>query len=150
MPPLLFSAKSCWGIPRISLSPKKNTHTQLKYYLSYWLSNDEVSTMNTDSPHQWWTCQTSRKRPASSSLNAKACQPTASVGSISPTCAWPPPPTDNEVMLYRKGGHNCERNCCIPPISPPAFCTKAKVAKGGGGDFAGHYGIYGILINTCN
>ena len=34
-------------------------------------------------------------------------------------------------MLYRKGGRNLERNCRIPRISPPAFCTKAKVAKGG-------------------
>ena len=43
--------------------------------------------------------------------------------------------TDNEVMLYRywKGGHNCERNRRIPRISPPVFCTEAKVAKGGGG-----------------
>ena len=46
-------------------------------------------------------------------------------------------------MLYRKGGRNCEKNCRIPRISPPpAFYTKAKVAKGGGvGVFAGDYGI---------
>ena len=30
-----------------------------------------------------------------------------------------PTPTNNEVMLYRKGGHNRERNCCIPRISIP-------------------------------
>jgi len=71
---------------------------------------------------------------ASSRLNAEACQPTASVGSISPPRTWPPPSSDNEVMLYWKGGHNRERNCHIPCISsPPVFCTKAKVAKGGGG-----------------
>ena len=34
-------------------------------------------------------------------------------------------------MLYRKGGRNRDRNCRIPRISPPTFCTKAKVAKGG-------------------
>ena len=27
-----------------------------------------------------------------------------------------PTPTNNEVMLYRKGGHNRERNCRIPHI----------------------------------
>ena len=28
-----------------------------------------------------------------------------------------------------------------PVYKPPALCTKAKVAKGGGGVFVGHYGI---------
>ena len=65
---------------------------------------------------------TSRKRPASSPLNAKACQPTTSIGSISTPHAWPPPPTDNELMLYQKGGGNRERNGHI-------LCV-----------FAGHYG----------
>ena len=32
---------------------------------------------------------------------------------------------------HRKGGRNRERKCRIPRISPPALCTKAKVAKGG-------------------
>ena len=47
--------------------------------------------------------------------------------------AWPLSPTDNEVMLYQywKGGRNRERNRHIPRTSPPAFCTEAKVAKGG-------------------
>ena len=50
---------------------------------------------------------------------------------------------DNEVMLYgTRRGHNHERKCRIPRISPPppppAFCTKAKIAKGGG-VFVGHY-----------
>ena len=31
----------------------------------------------------------------------------------------------------RKGGCNHERICCIPHINPSAFCTKAKLAKGG-------------------
>ena len=82
---------------------------------------------------------TSRKHPAFSPLNAEARQPTASVGSISPPrirrCLalglHPPPTNNNGVMLYRKGGRNRGRNCRIPRISPPAFCTKAKVAKGG-------------------
>ena len=39
---------------------------------------------------------------------------------------------------HRKGGRNHERKCRIPRISPPALCTKAKVAKGGD-VFAGHY-----------
>ena len=82
---------------------------------------------------------TSHKCPASSPLNAEARQPTASVWSISPSHAQPPPPTDNEAMLYsimshQKGGHNCEKKCHIPRTSPPpAFCNKAKVAIGGGG-----------------
>ena len=43
-------------------------------------------------------------------------------------------PTDIEVMLYsimwhRKGGRNRERKCHIPRT---VFCTKAKIAKGGG------------------
>ena len=95
---------------------------------------------------------TLHKCPASSPLNAEARQPTASVWSISPPHAQPPPPTDNEAMLYsimwhRKGGHNCEKKCHIPRTSPPpAFCTKAEVANGGGGGgggggiFEGHYG----------
>ena len=67
------------------------------------------------------TPATSRKRPAFSPLNTEASQPTASTGSISPPRAWPPlPPTNNnEVMLYRKGGRNYERNCHIPRISLP-------------------------------
>ena len=71
----------------------------------------------------------SRKRPASSLLNAKAHQPTASVGSISPPRAWPPPPTDNEFML-RKEGVMAKEIVASQGKAPPAFCTKAKVAKG--------------------
>ena len=97
------------------------------------------------------TLATSRKRPASLPLNAEARQPTASVKSVSLLCArrcltWPPPPTDNEVMLYRKGGRNRQKKLSHPAYKPPlcfpcvfpVFCTKAKVAKGG--VFAGHYG----------
>ena len=89
---------------------------------------------------------TSHKCPASTR------QPTASVGSISPPHSQPPPPTDNEAMLYsimwhRKGECNRERKSHILHTSlPPAFCTKTKVANvggggGGGGVFAGHCGI---------
>ena len=42
---------------------------------------------------------------------------------------------------YRKGGRNHKRKCHIPRISPPALCTKAKVAKGGG-VFTRQCGIY--------
>ena len=35
--------------------------------------------------------------------------------------------------MVPEGGPNRERNHCVPRISPPpAFCTEAKVAKGGG------------------
>ena len=45
----------------------------------------------------------------------------------------PPSPTNNEVLLYRKGGRNHKRNCRIPHLykPPPTFYTKAKVAQGG-------------------
>ena len=47
----------------------------------------------------------------------------------------------NEASIHRtakhfsvEGGRNRERKCRIPRISPPpALCTKAKFAKGGGG-----------------
>ena len=52
---------------------------------------------------------------------------------------WPSPPTDNEVMLYRyqKGGGGGGGGVITKEIvashiqAPPAFCTEAKVAKGG-------------------
>ena len=121
-----------------------------------------MSTANANSPHQRWTRQllsgsallprpstmdtpaTSRKRPASSPLNVKACQPTCSVRSISPPRArrclalGSHPPTDNEVMLYqyRKGGGGGGRNRARESVAsriqaPPPFCTEAKFAKGG-------------------
>ena len=77
---------------------------------------------------------TSRKHPAFSSLDAEACQPTASIGSISLPRAWPPPLTnnDNGVMLYWKGGHNHEK------LSHPAyklllmcFVLRLRLQKGG-------------------
>ena len=95
------------------------------------------------------TPATSRKRPASSPLNAQDHQPTVSVASISPPRAsrhsqisvveWQ---CKNEVSIHRTaryfsieggggGGRNRERKCRIPRISPPALCTKAYVAKGG-------------------
>ena len=87
------------------------------------------------------TPATSRKRPAFSPLNAKARQPTASVGRISPPRVrrhlalglHPPPTNNNGVMLYRKGGRNRERNCRIPRISPPPlrFVLRLRLQKGG-------------------
>ena len=89
------------------------------------------------------TPATSRKRSASSPLNAEARYPTGSVRSISPLCARrsrlrarPPPPTDNEVILYwyRKGGRNRERNRRILCISPPPlrFVLRLRLQKGWG------------------
>ena len=60
--------------------------------------------------------------------------------------ARPPPPTDNEVMLYPimlhwKGGHNRERKCRILCISPPpaSLCSvlMLRLQKGGGGRICG-------------
>ena len=80
---------------------------------------------------------------------------------------WPSSPTDNEVMLYwyRKGGSVITREIVASRVqAPPAFCSEAKVAKGGGGIFAGHYGTYtyhyiiivcvsyledGIFVHVC-
>ena len=84
--------------------------------------------------------------------------PTTSVGSISPPCASHSGPTPlprwnfytvrfkvsvvewqrkNKASIHRtsqhfsiEGGHNRKRKCHILCISPPALCTKAKVAKG--------------------
>ena len=49
----------------------------------------------------------------------------------------------NGVTLYRKGGRNRERNCCIPRISPPLrFVLRLRLQK----VFVGHYGtLYRIL-----
>ena len=81
-----------------------------------------MSSANANRPHQRWTLCESALLPSPSTLKL------GSVRSISL------PHANNEVMLYqyRKGGCNRERNLCIPRISPPpAFCTEAKVAKGG-------------------
>ena len=111
------------------------------------------------------TPATSRKRPASSSINAEARHLTANVGSISPPrvlrSATPRASgsfrpslkllysqvqglrggiavheersqhPQNRSYFSIEGGRNRERKCRIPRISPPALCTKAKVAKGG-------------------
>ena len=77
------------------------------------------------------TPATSQKHTASSLLNAKARQPTASVVSISPPRAWYPPSTDNDFMPGREGVIAREIVASHVYISPPVFCTKAKVAKGG-------------------
>ena len=75
------------------------------------------------------TPATLRKCPASSPLNAKARQPTASVGRISPSRTWPPPLTNNEVMLYRKGGHNREK--VTHPAYPLCSVLRLRLQKGG-------------------
>ena len=99
------------------------------------------------------TPATLRKCPAFSPLNAEARQSTTSVGSISSPRAWPPPRTDNgSCFIGMEGSIDPERNCRIPRISPPppppppAFCTEAKVAKGG------HYGttfLYTTVLHFC-
>ena len=95
---------------------------------------------------------TSRRRPASSPLNAEIHPSNASVGSISPPHAQPPPPTDNEVMLYsimwhRKGGHKCERKCHILCLYKPTMCFVLRLRlqkRGRGGVFAGDYITYRV------
>ena len=77
------------------------------------------------------TPATLRKHPFSLALSAETRQPSTSVGSISPPRAWPSTTNDNEVMLYRKEGRDRKTNCHILHITPPVFCTKAKIAKGG-------------------
>ena len=99
------------------------------------------------------TPATSRKRPASSPLNAEAHQPTVSVGSISPPRASRSAPTllhsqvsvvewqcKNEVSIHRTARHfsiegvrNRGRKCRIPRISPPLrFVLRLRLQKGGG------------------
>ena len=118
-----------------------------------------MSTANANSPHQRWTRQllrgsallprpstmdtpaTSRKRPASSPLNVKACQPTCRVRSISPPRARRclalgphPPPTMRSCFIStgRGGGGVIVRESVAYRVqAPPPFCTDAKVAKGG-------------------
>jgi len=63
-----------------------------------------------DTPATLW------KHPASSPLNAKACQPTASVESISPPRTWRHLALGPHA-LPRNGGRNHERNCHIPHIT---------------------------------
>ena len=92
---------------------------------------------------------TSRKRPPPSPLNAEARQPTASVGSISLPRAWPPPPTDNEVMLYWNRGRNRKRNCGIRYISPPPlrFVLTLRLQRGGRLLFKG---VRNTVKHTCD
>ena len=140
--------------------PPPHTHTHLpeddssrSRNIDYRLSTVKVSTTNTDRPHQRWTCQLLRawKRPASSPLNTEALQLPhlstlklfslllASGACISPPRTWPPPPTDNEVMLYRNGGHNCTNKPSL------CFVLRLRLQKGGG-VFAGHYGTKTLLL----
>ena len=85
------------------------------------------------------TPATSRKRPASSPLNVKAFQPTCSVRSIFPPrtrrCLVPgphPPPTMRSCFIGTGRGGLIVREIVASCVqAPPAFCTEAKVAKGG-------------------
>ena len=77
------------------------------------------------------TPATLRKRPASSLLNTKARQSTASVGSISPPRAWPSPPTNNGFMPGR------EEIVASHVQAPLRFVLRLRLQKGG--VFAGHY-----------
>ena len=124
-PPYTFSAKFCWGIfiPCISsppaplrqrLIPSRSQNAKSRgCLLLKCLPQTRTACINDG--HASYFAEV----PSSLTLNAEARQPSASVRSISPPRAWPPPSTDNEVMLYRKGGRNRERNCCIPRISHP-------------------------------
>ena len=100
--------------------------------------------------HQRWTCQLLCKSallPHPSTLKLVSL-PLVSGASLclefGDALHLAPPPTDNEVMLYQKGGCNHERNCCIPCISYPVHFVLRLRLKGGGGVFARHYGIYYI------
>ena len=104
-----------------------------------------MSTANTDQPHQRWTHQLlhgSTLLPRPSTLKFVNI-PLVSGASLRLTFG-PPPPHQWWGHALPEGsytGRNRERNCHILRISPtPAFCTKAKVEKGGKGIFAGHYG----------
>ena len=102
-----------------------------------------MSTTNTDRPHQRWTCQLLRRStllPHLSTLKLISL-PLALGASLRLMFGpHPPPPTDSEVTLYRKGGHNHGRNCRIPRISSPLrFVLRLMLERGG--IFAGHYSI---------
>ena len=108
-PPCLFSAKSCWGIfiLHISSPTQKKTHTLPT--VGCWLSTIEVSTVNTDRPHQQWTCQLlcgSTLLPHSSTLELVSL-PLASSASLrlafSDALHLVPTPTDNDFMPGREG-----------------------------------------------
>ena len=78
-------------------------------------------TANTDRLHQRWTRQLLRGSallPRFSTLKLVRL-PLASGASL--RLALGPTPTDNDVMLYRKGGRNRERNCRIPFVGEPKF-----------------------------
>ena len=82
-------------------------------------------------------------------LNAEACQPIyRSGGSISLPRAWPTSSTDNEVMVYRKGGHNHERNCRILRISLLHLCfvLRLRLPRGGGGAYLRNTTVAGSLV----
>ena len=84
-----------------------------------------------DRLHQPWTRQLLRRStlvPRPSMLKLVSL-PLASGVSLRLTLG---DATDNEVMLYRKGGHNRERNCHIPCISPPLdFVLRLRSQEGG-------------------
>ena len=92
--------------------PEENSSHSQNIIQATQLSTVKLSTANTDCPHQRWTCQLLRKSallPRPSMLKLVSL-----LLASGPSHAWPLPPTDNEVMLYRKGGGNRERNGHIP------------------------------------
>ena len=102
-----------------------------------------MSTVNANRPHQRWTRQLlcgNALLPRLSMLKLVSL-PVASGASLR-LALGPHPLTDNDVMLYwhQKGGVIAREIVAFRVQAPPPFCTKAKVAKGGGGVFAGHYG----------
>ena len=135
-PPWIFSAKSCWGIfiPRISPQvphpiPQKKIHLTVEILIisATGLSSVAVSTANTDYPHQRWTRQLLHEsallpRPSTLKLVSLPISSGASLHlALGDASCLAPLPTDNEVILYWKGGRNRERNCRIPRISPPCI-----------------------------
>ena len=69
--------------------------------------------------------------------------------------AWPPPPTDNEVILYRywKGGRKSREKSSHPAYKPPLrFVLRLGLQKGvgglGGGGGGGGGGVGAYLWDT--
>ena len=85
------------------------------------------------------TPATLRKCPAFSPLNAEARQPTASVGSISPPCAWPPPPPKFPCSMGLAQAFTPVINTVLCASTFEALFVCSKKHNGGRGKFTGIY-----------
>ena len=121
--------------------------TEIIFIYAIRLSTIKVSTANKNRPHQRWTRQllhgsTLLSHPSTLKLvslplasGASLCLAFSDASRLASTPPPPPPPpptNNNGVMLYRKGGCNRERNCCIPHVSLPlCFVLRLRLQKGG-------------------